>query len=257
MVNEELIKKIIQKKEFSELPLRDVEKIFEKFNKSSYLDEEKIKLTRDLLRKVYSVYTSRKLFSFKNKDEEWFLKKHLSTKERFPYYLEIYSRILKNTSRKLTILDLGSGVNGFSYLFFKKIGKDVKYIGIEAIKQIVEVQNNYFKNKKYNAQVIHKSLFDLNKIQDILKIENPPRIVLLFKVLDSLEMVERDYSKRLLNKISEFSELIVVSFATKSLISKKPFKIKRYWFYDFLKDKFKILDEFEKGNEKYLILSKK
>ena len=149
MVNEELIKKIIQKKEFSELPLRDVEKIFEKFNKSSYLDEEKIKLTRDLLRKVYSVYTSKKLFSFKNKDEEWFLKKHLSTKERFPYYLEIYSRILKNTSRKLTILDLGSGVNGFSYLFFKKIGKDVKYIGIEAIKQIVEIQNSYIKNKKY------------------------------------------------------------------------------------------------------------
>ena len=48
----------MQKKEFSKLPIKDVELIFDRFDKENYLDEEKIKLTRNILRKVFSSFTS-------------------------------------------------------------------------------------------------------------------------------------------------------------------------------------------------------
>jgi hypothetical protein len=41
MNKEELIKKITEKKEFSQLPKKDVEMAFNKFDKTKYIDEEK------------------------------------------------------------------------------------------------------------------------------------------------------------------------------------------------------------------------
>ena len=49
--------------------------------------------------------------------------------------------------KKITIIDLGAGINGLSYSFFEKINKKVKYLGIEAIGQLVKVMNNYFKKR--------------------------------------------------------------------------------------------------------------
>jgi len=109
-MKKELIKKIMEKKEFSQLSEKDVLLAFEKFDKEIFSDEEKIKKTRELLRKAFSAFTSRKLLLLKERDEDWFLKKHLSTRERFPNYEKIYKRILKNSSKKLTIIDLGSGI---------------------------------------------------------------------------------------------------------------------------------------------------
>src|SRR3989304_2302793 len=125
MDNQEIIKEITKKKEFSRLPEIDVKIAYDQFNKRNILDEEKIKLTRELLHKVFSSFTSHKLLSPKNKPAEWILRKHLSTRERLPHYNEIYSRILKNF--KGTIFDFGAGVNGFSLGFIPKL----KYVGIE------------------------------------------------------------------------------------------------------------------------------
>ncbi|KHO52969.1 MAG: hypothetical protein QT05_C0012G0017 [archaeon GW2011_AR13] len=74
----EIIEKIMQKKEFSYLPIKDVELVFESFDKDQYVEEEKIKLTRDLLRKMYTAFVSDKLLNVKEKSPEWFLRKHLS-----------------------------------------------------------------------------------------------------------------------------------------------------------------------------------
>jgi hypothetical protein len=96
----------------------------------------------------------------------------------------------------------------------------------------------------------------LGKIKEIVKKTKKPRVVFLFKVVDSLEMLERNYSKLLLEQIVPLVGGVVVSFATKSLISKKYFKVKRYWFENFVKEHFKILDDFEIGGEKYFIIEK-
>ncbi len=276
-MNKELFKKIISKKEFSQLPKKDILLAFEKFDKPFYSDEEKIKLTRNLLRKVYSAFTSKKILSLKNKSEEWILRKHLSTRERLPYYEEIYKRILKSfENKKLNIIDLGAGINGFSYkkmiksfsslyqtptsphkiISIKNEKNPINYTAIEAIGQLVELMNYYFKKENLkNAGAIHLSLFEIGKIKKIVSGLKRPRIIFLFKVLDSLEMLERDYSKKLLLQIAPLVDRIIISFATESMIKRKKFKVKRNWILNFVRDNFIVIDDFEFHGERFIVFS--
>tara|TARA_Y100000310_G_C20651872_1_gene799884 strand:- start:1243 stop:2013 length:771 start_codon:yes stop_codon:yes gene_type:complete len=250
MNKKELIEKVVQKKEFSELPKRDVEKALGHFDNVKYLDEEKVKLTRDLLRKVFSVFTSQKILRLKERDFEWVLKKHLSTRERFPYYKKLYEKILRNELGNITIFDLGSGVNGFSYPFFPK---KVNYVGVEAMGQLVDLMNLYFSKKEIKkAMAVQQSLFELEKIKKLLEEGKGKKIVFLFKTLDSLEMLEKDFSKKLLKKIVPLVDKVVVSFATRSLGNGQRFRANRRWFTDFVGSNFKILSDFEFGNERYI-----
>ena len=249
----ELIEKIILKKEFSQLPKKDVELAFSHFEKRQVSDEEKIRLTRDLLHRVFGAFASQKLLSPKNKDEEWVLRKHLSTKERLPYYSELYKKLLADyKNRKITLIDLGAGVNGFSCKFLQNLNFKVDYVGVEAVGQLVELMNNYFVNKKLNAKAVHESLFELEKIKKIIAETKRPRIIFLFKVLDSLEMLESNYSKKLLKEIVPLVDRVVISFATRSMIKRKQFLVKRNWILNFIGENFQILDDFEIGGEKYI-----
>lgn len=252
MDKHEIIKKIIEKKEFSKLPSKDVEIAFEKFDKPINSEYQKLKLTRAFLRKVYSSFSSRKLLNIKDKNAEWVLKKHKSTKERLPYYEEIYGRILNNEK---TIIDLGAGVNGFSYDYFKD--KNINYIATEAVGQLVDLMNFYFEKEKIKGKAFHISLFDLKKTKQLIKKTKEPRIILLFKVIDSLEVMERNYSKEILEELVGLSNKIVLSFPTKSLGKRQTFAARRNWILYFIKDNFKALDEFEFGGEKYICFKRK
>jgi|GEM_PF-322765 len=289
MEKSEIIQKIISKKEFSHLPEKDVELAFSHFEKRQTSDEEKIKLTRELLHKVFGVFASEKLLSPKNKSAEWILKKHISTRERvgilrssskipdtsgerFDSYGEVYGRIFLLTtshpptlstfgaksSKKISVIDLGCGVNGFSFNFenMKKFGIN-NYLGVEAIGQLVDLTNNYFAQEKIPGKVIHKSLFELEKIKEVILSTEKPRVVFLFKVLDSLEMVEGDYSKKILKAIVPLADLVIVSFATRSLVARKKFFVNRNWIVDFIKENFSLVEDFETNGERYLIIRNK
>ena len=280
---EEIIEKIISKREFSELPKKDVELVYSFFEGKGLVQEELIKSTRDLLRKMYTAFVSSKLLNIKDKDPEWFLKKHISTKERFGNYVEVYSRIFsgfdeipfrldasqntethptlpnrKGISRKIkeeiNVYDLGNGINGFSYDFFPL---HVNYFGFEAVGQLVDLQNKYFEKEKKSAICVRGSLFDLDEVKKFLKKGKGKKIIFLFKTLDSLEMLKRNYSKKLLFGIVPLVDRIVVSFATKSLGGKLSFYAKRVWLKKFIEENFKIIDEFEAGIEKYIVFGKK
>src|SRR3990167_4375576 len=191
MDKERLISKIMEKPELREIPIEDVEMAISLCIKKDSSDEEVISRARKLLHDVYGAFGSRKLLvqgKNKERDPEWILRKHLSTRERLPHYNTIYSRILGNF--KGTIFDLGAGVNGFSLGFIPK----VKYVGIEGIGQLVNLMNDYFKKQRFNAKAIHLSLFQLEKLKTLVKNEKGKKIVFLFKVLDSLETLERGYS---------------------------------------------------------------
>ena len=268
-MNQELYEKITQKKEFSQLPRKDVELAMEKFEKKNLNEWQMIKLTRQFLRKIYSSFSSRKVFSSKQKPRDWYLMKHKSSKERFPYYNEVYERIFKGFDR-FSVIDLGSGINGLSFLPSsnpqpptpskqnKKITSRItNYIAVEAIGQFVELMNDFFKRQKFNGKAIHLSLFDLREIKEIIKEQKKPRVVLLFKVIDSLEIVKRDYSKELLKEITPLGDRIIVSFATRSLGSGRKFSAKRNWLLKFISENFEISDDFEIGGERYLVFRNK
>ncbi|MGA2130409.1 MAG: hypothetical protein ABSG05_02225 [Candidatus Pacearchaeota archaeon] len=252
-MKQELYQKIVSKKEFSQLPEEDVEKAFSHFEKRQTSEEEKIRLTRELLHKVFGAFLSKKLLSLKSKDEEWILRKHLSTRERLEFYNELYKKLLKGLGKKISVIDLGAGVNGFSYKMFKKVGFDVNYIGVEAIGQLVNQMNKYFKKNLLNAKAIHLSLFNLGKLREIISKTKTSRVIFLFKVVDSLEMLDRDYSKNLILETSKLADRTVVSFATESMIKRKRFAAKRTWLIDFLEKNFEILDDFEIGHERYIV----
>jgi len=251
-MNSEVIKRIREKREFSQLPEKDIELAFEQFTKRQASEEEKIRLTKELLRKIFSAFISKKLLSLKNKDEEWILRKHISTRERLSHYTEIYERILKD--KEASIIDLGAGINGFSYKFFHK---KIKYTAIESVGQLTELMNFYFKKNNILGKAIHMSLFEKEKVKEIIKKEKKPRVVLLFKVIDALEVLKKDYSKELISEIAPLADKIVVSFATKSLGNRQKFKVKRNWIVDFIRENFNLLDDFEIEGERYLIFEGK
>jgi hypothetical protein len=258
-MNDQLLQKITSKKEYSQLPMKDVELTFSHFEKREVSDEEKIRLTRELLHKVFGAFTSQKLLSLKEKTPEWMLRKHLSTRERLSHYQEIYKRVLKGFDRDVSIIDLGAGINGFSYKYFPK---KVNYLAIEAMGQLVDLMNNYFdtlkgmSKEKLNAKAVHLSLFELSEIKGLIKKVIGNKIIFLFKVIDNLEMLEKDYSKKLLLGVGDLAERIVVSFATRSMGSGVRFRAKRDWIIKFIKDNFKVMDDFEIGGERYLVFNK-
>ena len=251
--NDFLIENIVRKKEFSQLPKRDIELAFSHFEKRQTSDEEKIKLTRELLHKVFGAFASKKLLSPKNKSPEWILRKHLSTRERMLYYEDLYKRLLGGFE-KPTIIDLGAGVNGFSYKYLKK---KINYIAIESMGQLTDLMNDYFKKQKISGKAIHESLFELEKIKKIIAKAKKPKTVFLFKVLDSLEMLERDYSKKFLKEIVPLADKVVVSFATQSMVKRQKFKAKRNWILNFIGDNFVLLKDFEIFGERYICFEKK
>lgn len=259
MGDQELIKKIKQKKEFSELAEKDVEIAYSCFGKRQTSEEEKIRLTRELLHKSFGVFGNRKIFSAKNKTLEWFLKKQLSTRERFEFYEEIYKRVLNGFEGNISIFDLGAGINGFSYSYFKKLGFNVDYYAVESIGQFVNLMNFYFEKEKINGKAFHLSLFETEKIKDIIKSasKKKPKIIFLFKVLDSLEYLKNDSSKELLLELKDVSDRIIVSFPTESIVKRRKFRAKRTWILDFIQDNFRVLDDFNIIGERFIVFENK
>lgn len=254
-MDEEIYEKITKRKQFSQLREIDVEIAWKHFEKRQTTLEEKIKLTRDLLRKTFTMFGSKQFLKIKPFDAGWVLKKHLSTKDRFEFYSKIYSKIFSKLKNKATLFDLGAGVNGFSYQY---LPKKTSYVGIESVGQLVDLTNLYFKtNKIVEGKMVHLSLFELKEIKELIKKTKGPKIVFLLKVLDSLEILERDYSKVFLKEIGGLVDKIVISFATKSLFKKTKFKVNRTWILNFIMENFHLIEEFETGDEKYIVFSKK
>lgn len=243
-MDKELINLVKQKKEFSELPDSIVILALEK-------SKSDVKKAREILRKYFGVFLTNKVI--KGMGEE-VLSSHISTRNRD--YKGLYAKILNGDEK--TILDLGCGVNGFSYKFF---GLDVAYIGFEASGQVVRNTNNYFKDRGFEkAHVFHKDLFDKSFILDIIKQVPEPRTLFLFNVVDALEFFKRDYSKDLLlglKGVIGVDDRLVLSFPIQSLSGKTVFKVERKWLLDFVNDNFQTVEEFVMSYERFLIIKNK
>lgn len=252
MKKEQMIKKITKKRDFSRLPEVDVELAFSHFENRQVEDKEKVRLTRELLHKTFGAFGSKKILNTKRKEKpEWFLRKHLSTRERIGFYEEIYGKLLDDEE---IVFDLGAGMNGFSYKYF---GKKVRYVAVESVGQWVDLMNSYFKKEKIDGKAIHESLFNLEKVRRIIKKGKGKKVIFLFKVLDSLEIMKRDYSKKLISELCPLVSKVVVSFPTESMVKRRKFRVSRKWITDYIENSFEILDEFEIGPERFIVFSGK
>jgi len=249
----DLIKKIKEKKEFSGLPDSLIEKVLTQRIIKNKSDEEKIKLSRAFLRKYFGVFLTNKVL--KGKDEK-VLMSHISSKKRdySSFYEKISSFVGKNFR---SVVDLGCGMNGFSYPYFVKVFGEVKYIGFEATRQLCDLQNGFFDKSEFSdARVFWGDLFNFEQVKGILKSSASPKLVLFLQVVDALESVEPNFSKyfllemkRSLNK----EDVLVISNPLKSISGRNRFNIKRRWLEDFVKENFNVIDKFDLFDEEFLI----
>lgn len=250
-----MLDKIREKREFSQLPEIDIETAYSHFETRQASEDEKIKLAREFLRKIFSAFISKKLLSLKDKSPDWILRKHISTRERLPYYEKIYNKIFGDL-KKVSVVDFGAGINGFSFEKMNFSKRKINYVAVESVGQLVELMNYFFEKEKLKARAIHLSLLEKEEVKKLIKKMAKPRIVFLFKVIDALESLKPNYSKELISEIAPLADKIVVSFPTRSLGSREKFKVKRNWIVNFIKEKFNILDDFELGGERYISFSK-
>ncbi|MEM4181853.1 MAG: hypothetical protein QXX68_01730 [Candidatus Pacearchaeota archaeon] len=231
-----LITEVKKKKEFSQLPNSLIERALG-------LTKSNVKEARALLRKYFGVFLTNKVLKL---EDEKILKSHVSSKNR--NYKEFYEKILEKQKNLREVLDVGCGVNGFSYGFLKENFGDIIYTGLEAIGQIVDKSNKFFREKNFEkAKVFHLDIFDLNSIENFLKESESPKAIFLFQILDALEAFEKDFSKKLLLLIKKYlkkEDLVVITMPTKSLSGKKKFETKREWLRYFLKENFEFREFF-------------
>lgn len=246
-MNKELIAKVKEKKELSGLPDSVVVKALEIIDVDDLDEKEIVKSCRAFLRRYFGVFLTNRLLKGKFNGKE-VLEIHRSSKERD--YNELYKKVLKGDEK--VVVDLGCGVNGFSYFYLNEVVSNINYIGIEASGQLVDMMNKYFLENRFNARAIHKDLFDLDFIIDLLKKQENPRVVFLFQVLDALEGFERDFSKKFLLGIKDYCERFVVSIPLRSLSGGLK-KAKGEWVLDFVEENFNLIDDFELNGERFII----
>lgn len=242
---ESLIILVKQKREFSGLPDSLVEKAL-------CLNKNDVKKTRAFLRKYFGVFMTNKVLKGAN---EKVLENHISSRKRdYSLYYEKIKSVVGADFK--SVLDFGCGANGFSYSFISKYFGKVNYIGVEATKQLCDSQNEFFKNNNFSAKVVWGDLFDLSFVDDIVKKSQTPRLILLLQVVDALENIEPNFSKKFILNLKGnvgSEDVIVISNPVKSISGRNKFDIKRRWLEEFIKDNFILVDKFYLFEEEFLI----
>jgi 16S rRNA (guanine(1405)-N(7))-methyltransferase len=220
-----------------------------------------IKKIRKELREIYGVFILndyKKMHTFLDElkvdtENEDVIRKilslHQSSKERLEHYEEIFQKIFAITGNPKSILELGCGLNPFSY---DMLGCKPTYTASDLNAKDLEPIAEFFKKRKIEGDTI-----PLNLVKEHEKLKILPRVdcCFLFKLLDSLETEHWDISKTILENIN--ADHLIVSFPTKSLGGKKPIKKERRgWFEKILSEKGWKYSTFEVENEVFYVIKK-
>ncbi|MBT3642540.1 hypothetical protein HN604_01275 [archaeon] len=241
------IAEVKKKKELRQLPDQIIEKALQKSNNN-------IKDARAYLRKYFGLFLTNKIIKGKIGDEE-ILKVHISSKKRD--YEKFYEEIFENIKKPKSIIDLGAGVNGFSYKYLEKVVGTTKYIAIEASGQLVSQMNKFFKENKLNAKAFCEDITNIQSLKKIISKTEEPRTIFLFQVIDALESFEKNLSKEFIEEISHLAKTFVITLPLESIGKRKQFNVQRKWLIDFLEEKFTIQKDFKLFGERILVCDTK
>ncbi len=236
-----LVKEVSRKKEFSGLPDSIVKRALD-------LSGGDVKAARALLRKYFGVFLTNRVL----KGSGDLLGMHMSSKKRD--YEKFYGEVFSEIENVGTVIDLGCGVNWLSYEW---LPEGVSYIGIEAVGQLVKLGNDYFKERGLDNKIVWMDLFDVGGVVGLLKEAKRPRVVFMLQVVDAMEGLERDFSKRFILEVAKECDWIVLSFSMESLGGRKKFVAQRKWMMDFLVKNFLTKKTLVSRGEKIIILKNK
>lgn len=276
-----LIQKIKEKKELSSLDddyvLEHIEKNLtpkikkklesakdiDQFARSKEYDELR-SAVRKTLRQTYGVFSHehdnkqellQKLVN--NKDEQVvreLLNLHQSTQERLPYYTKFYRELFAITGCHPRILDIGCGLNPVSYPFMKC---NARIACCDISSNDMEFLNTYFETMGIDGKAYSADALDDEKINAIVEKEKP-EMILLLKVADTLETLKRHSSKKLIARLADKVQWIVVSFPLVSLGGgKRIHDNRRSWFENFLAKTEWEVENIELPNEKIYVIKTK
>lgn len=239
------IKEIKNKREFSGLPDSIVERAL-------ILNKNDIKETRAFLRKYFGVFLTNRII----KGRGDLLKIHMSSKKRDydKFYDEIFSKLLLAKS----VIDFGCGVNGLTFPYLHKKFGVCEYLGFEATSQVVDAVNGFFNENGYDkiANVMWCDLFNVEVILRNIRGLLRPRVAFMFQIVDALENIEKNFSKKFILEVLRECEWVVLTLPTESLGGGKKFAVRRNWIIDFLKENFFIDKDFEMSGERIICLRK-
>lgn len=260
MEKSELVALIKNKREFREIDGKFVEEVLDPFIIRKDLTqlgrdavEKIVKTVRARLREVYGAFLGRDFFKrekllhmIKSLDDieghKRILELHISSRERLPFYKQVYENIFRVTGRPDSILDLGCGLNPFSIPF---MGFKTGYYAGELVRADVDFLQEYFTKFGIDGKAFQ---VDLTKIGDDLPHAD---VCFMFKILDTLETLSWDITASLLEKVK--ARYIVASFSTKSLGGRKVIK-ERGWF-ERLLERY-VYEKFEIPNEVFYVIKK-
>ena len=274
-----LIAKIKNKKELNELSadfVRDqlfnyllqeqkiVLALSSKFNPKSAVYKQVVKAVRSKLRRAYGLFRVseeskkrraelEKLYQsqpgvFREESLKKVLSTNFSTKERLPFYPQLYEQIFQITGKPKVILDLGCGINPFSVYWLTAILKHISkgeedsasfhrqklfYYGFDLSEEEVETINIFFKWWREEAK---KEDFNFKGIAEVLDLFHFAKLFLLkkadiaflWKMTDVLDRGQgHKVSEAVIKTIP--SKYIIVSFPTLTMSGKKMNFPRRKW----------------------------
>lgn len=222
--------------------------------------------TRRRLREIYGLFIKKSLSSFQKRIDALcsfedplcreILSFHQSTNERLDHYLSVYDMIFAhlkqfNLTSSYVLLDLACGYNPFAYVYLPLRPK--KYIAVDLSPSDAFIINRFFSRVGIAGEAYAFDLLSADFTSWLQK--QSVDVCFLLKTLDSLELVQRNSSKKLLLALP--STLVVVSFALLSVGGKTSISSKRrVWFERFCAAQTWQYTSFQTSNELYYVIKK-
>lgn len=260
----EVIDLILKKKELlgisNEVALKEINrnlnkkiiKIIEEKRFKSKEFKDFLKKVRAQLRRQFGAFNNphiKRNELIEKKDYNGILLSHQSSKERMPYYKEVYLKIFKKHDISVSIIDIGCGFNPLSIEYMPFIPKN--YLALDINEKDLEIINTYFKQKKINGKI---RVFDATN-QSNYSFSKNYDVCFAFKLF---EILERTKSHRLTEDIINLipSNTIVASFSTRTLSNAPMTKKRRIWFEVMSLRLGYSIESFSIPNELFYILTK-
>ena len=170
------------------------------------------------------------------------LNSHKSTKERLPYYTDLYEQLFDGKKPEV-ILDVCAGINPCSYEY---LGCTPVYYAVDVSPQLMDFVQAWFNEKGIVGKAWSGDITDMTEFPDA-------DTVFIFKGMDVLERVKYGFGEDLLSAFK--NRRVVVSFATQTMGGNREISTsKRNWVERWAEEHGKSVRILDIPNERFYVV---